>query len=295
MSSLSGTYLVWRTSFVRNLCREPAVPWDDPIYLSPAERGTVLESIKQFQLGEGASGRTFSQLAEAESERLHLAELPDAIAAFIREEQRHSGMLARFLLREGAELATKHWVSDGFRWLRKRLGFGFMVAVLSAAEVLAFRYYRGLAKATKSPLLRAICRHILREEVDHLHFQALNLAMSVSGRPSWMRPGLLALQRLLLEGMTILLCWEHRTVLNEVGGYRATIHTARKLLRTMHAECRQQCDRWKADEPGKLPRNRTAKVEVEFVRNPAPVLHNDDALTADQLKTDLFREPEAFQ
>lgn len=170
-----------------------------------------------------------------------------------------------------------------------------MVAVLSAAEVLAFPYYRGLAKATSSPLLQAICRHILREEVDHLHFQALNLAMSIAGRPKWMHLGLLALQRLLVEGMTVLVCWEHRTVLHNVGGYRTTIHSARRLLRTMHAECRQHCDRWIADESGKLPRNRTAKVEVEFVRNLAPVLHNDDARTADQLKTDLFREPEAFQ
>ena len=115
MSSLSGIYLVWRTHFVRNLCRDPELPWDDPTYLSPAERRNLVESIRQFQLGEGASGWTFMQLAEAESERLHLAELPYAIAAFIREEQQHSGMLARFLLREGEDLATKHWVSDGFR------------------------------------------------------------------------------------------------------------------------------------------------------------------------------------
>ena len=261
--SLATEYLRWRIHFAANLCREPILPWNDAPALSSAERQLVVGSIQEFQLGEGASGRTFRGLAEIESERLRLAEVPDAVGLFIQEEQRHSAMLVRFLLREGEEVAERHWVAECFRWARKRAGFGLMVAVLSAAEILAFPYYRGLARATSSPLLRAICHQILREETAHLRFQAMNLAVSGIGRRAWVLSALLLIQRLVLEMMTGLLCWKHRQILTLVGGYRETAAIARKLLRSMHQECRGWQQR---DEAETKPfRRREPAKDVEFV------------------------------
>jgi len=156
----------WLVYFLEN-SNEPLLPWTDDYRLSGAERVAVIESIQQFQLGENAQGRRLLNRAEALD-----AELVPALRLFIREEQRHSELLARFLATQGARCLKRHWVHGAFRRVRGWAGLELCMRVLATAEVLAIPYYTALRDATGSPLLRSICSRILAEEAKHLRFQA---------------------------------------------------------------------------------------------------------------------------
>jgi hypothetical protein len=149
---------------------EPCLPWDDGYRLSGAERAVVIGSIQQFQLGENAQGRRLLERAKAED-----AEYLQALRLFIKEEQRHSELLCRFLSIQGARCLRRHWVHAVFRRLRGWAGLELRMRVLATAEVLAIPYYTALRDATGSPLLRSICCRILAEEAEHLRFQAFTL------------------------------------------------------------------------------------------------------------------------
>src|SRR4051794_19538855 len=91
----------WVEYFYRN-APEPILPWSDGVRLSGAERLAVLSSIQQFQLGEGASGSRMVQRAQRFSRATGDLGLIAALKLFLREEQRHSHILARFLQVESA-------------------------------------------------------------------------------------------------------------------------------------------------------------------------------------------------
>ena len=96
---------------------------------------------------------------------------------FIAEEQNHSGILGRFLDREGIPRLTNDWVDGAFRRLRKLAGLDICAMTLVTAEVLAIPFYQALRDATRSALLRSICVRILCDEAAHLNYQALTIGL----------------------------------------------------------------------------------------------------------------------
>lgn len=165
----------WVDYFYRN-APEPVLPWSDGARLSGAERLAVIGSIQQFQLGEGASGARMLERAQRFSRATGDLGLIAALKLFLREEQRHSKILARFLQLENARCLRKHWVHSVFRWLRGMAGLELCLKVLVTAELLARPYYAALRDSTSSPLLRSICQCIFEEEGAHLRFQAFVLS-----------------------------------------------------------------------------------------------------------------------
>jgi hypothetical protein len=165
----------WVDYFYQN-APEPILPWSSSVHLSGAERLAVIASIQQFQLGEGASGTRMLERAQRFSRRSGDLGLVAALKLFIREEQRHSKILARFLQVENAPCLRKHWVHSAFRWIRGLAGLELCLKVLVTAELLARPYYAALRDATSSPLLRSICERIFEEEGAHLRFQAFVLS-----------------------------------------------------------------------------------------------------------------------
>ncbi len=171
----------WRRYFLSRAAAPDQLPWNDPTMLSPEESRCIQSSIQQFQLGEGARGSRLlkrgQDFADATSDPHFVASL----SLFVKEEQRHSAFLLRFMQRESIPAASSHWVDTIFRRLRVLAGLELSLRVLVTAEIIAIPYYRALGAATQSPLLQAICEGILQDEAAHLRFQSSMLSrISVS-------------------------------------------------------------------------------------------------------------------
>jgi hypothetical protein len=191
---------------------DPLLPWDDAYRLTGAERAVVLPSIQQFQLGENAQGRRLMERAQVLG-----CDYLEALRLFVREEQRHSAILGRFLTMQGAQCLRRHWVHSAFHAIRGLAGVELCMRVLATAEVVAIPYYTALREATGSPLLRAICGRILEEERAHLRFQSFTFARLGSG---WVpvQQAVRELHRWFLVVTAILVWLEHRFVFL-AGGY----------------------------------------------------------------------------
>jgi hypothetical protein len=206
----------WIDYFYRN-APEPILPWSDSIRLSGAERLAVIASIQQFQLGEDASGVRMLERAQQFSRATGDLGLIAALKLFVREEQRHSKILARFLQIEKAPCLRKHWVHDVFRWIRGLAGLEVCLKVLVTAELLARPYYAALRDATGSPLLRGICQRIFDEEGAHLRFQAFTLGRFQDRHSRWMQ-ALIKRCHVVLLASTAMLVWiEHQAVFRAAG------------------------------------------------------------------------------
>jgi hypothetical protein len=200
--------------YLFNLHRQeaPQHPWNSTYKLSDEEKGAVIESIRQFQLGEGSDGSRFLKRAQEFSEKSGHSSYVEAVKLFIEEEQRHSKMLEEFLSREGIAPISSHWVDWCFRSLRHLAGAETAATVLVTAELIARPYYRALRGATASPLLKSICKQIIAEEEVHIEFQAASVAIMQLKRPQLIRSFTKVMHLLFMEA-TCLIAWrEHRSV-----------------------------------------------------------------------------------
>ncbi len=173
----------WCRHFLCAAIATDRLPWDDPTALSCEESRCIQSSIQQFQLGEGSSGSRLLKRGREFANVTGDADFIEALTLFVKEEQRHSGYLLRFMQREGIPASSKHWVDTVFRRLRVLAGLELSLRVLVSAEIIAIPYYRALGAATQSPLLQAICARILQDEASHLRFQASMLSRLSASRP----------------------------------------------------------------------------------------------------------------
>jgi hypothetical protein len=211
-ASVASHYEQWHQRFLENRDSPRALPWHDSSLLSAAERRLVARSIQQFQLGEWARGRGLRRRAASHPALAADAWFLPALELFIVEEQRHSGILGRFLDRERIPRLTNHWLDGIFRRLRKLAGLEACATVLVTAEVLAIPFYQALRDATRSHLLRSICVRILCDEAAHLHYQALTLGLV--RRPLCARARAIRsfCHSMLFHGTALLLWQQHRRV-----------------------------------------------------------------------------------
>jgi hypothetical protein len=207
----------WIVLFSSRTGSRELLPWSHPRTLTGSELRLVCASIQQFQLGEGSDGSGLirrgrvSRLAALDPNFLPSLEL------FIKEEQRHSRHLARFLQGEGVALLQQHWVDRVFRRMRKFAGLELCLRVLVMAEIVAVPYYTALQRTTGSALLQRICANILADETDHLRFQAENLKRLQSSRRSFPRMELLLWSCFQLA--TLLVVWREHGAVLRAGGY----------------------------------------------------------------------------
>jgi hypothetical protein len=207
----------WYSYFLANRLNPHDLLWDDPDALSPAERHAIQHSIQQFQLGESAEGRRLLDRGRAYSRATGDAHFSEALALFIKEEQRHSATLLRFMRAQGIPQISSHWVDSVFRRLRVLAGLELSLRVLVTAEVIAVPYYRALGRATASPLLRAISSRILQDEFAHLKFQSSMLSRLAARRiPIWRR-AVWRLHRLFLVTTSFVVWAEHGKVFRAAG------------------------------------------------------------------------------
>lgn len=175
----------WPAYFQEGAARHGLFPWNDSYCLTRAERRAIARSVQQFQLGEGSNGRGLLRRGEAFARESGDRHLVAALELFIKEEQRHSAWLGRFLVIQGIPCLERHWVDNVFRRLRKLAGLELSVTVLVSAEIIAVPFYRALRNATRSDLLGAICERILADEAAHLRFQSDTLARLRTSTIRW--------------------------------------------------------------------------------------------------------------
>jgi rubrerythrin len=202
----------WYAYFVSNRSSGDDLPWDCPHQLTEDERRTISKSIQQFQLGERAEGRRLLERGRAWSATVGDACLVRVLGLFIKEEQRHSRLLSRFMRRERIPELTSHWLDGIFRRIRVLAGLELELRVLVTAEIIAVPYYRALGAATESQLLRWISDTILADEAAHLRFQKTMLSRLGSPRSPALRCLVWQLHRLLLAGTCCVVWIEHRAV-----------------------------------------------------------------------------------
>jgi hypothetical protein len=207
----------WRHHFLAAATAPDRLPWDDPTVLRQEESRSIQSSIQQFQLGEGSSGRRLLQRGRELANATGDSDFLEALMLFVKEEQRHSGYLLRFMQREGIPASSSHWVDTVFRRLRVLAGLELSLRVLVTAEIIAIPYYRALGAATRSPLLQAICERILQDEAAHLRFQASMLSRISSARSFFGDRIVAAMHRAFLS-VTCYVVWrEHGRVFRAAG------------------------------------------------------------------------------
>jgi rubrerythrin len=239
----------WLLYFRSNQADPQEIPWQDVQPPSAEMAPFLIPSLQLFQLGEGARGMTFLELGRRHAESTGDLDFIETLALFISEEQRHSALLARYLRAVGAPLLERHWVDGIFRRLRKLAGLECMVTVLVTAEVVAVPYYRAVHRTSACPALRAICLRILREEAQHLLFQASTLAALQRARPDWWIRLTRFAQHVLLAGTCVTVWVQHGKLLHRGQvTFLNLVLTCRALLRHVHRAARSEEERRRVAE-----------------------------------------------
>ena len=229
-AALVAMSTAWCAYFRNNGLKSWDLPWDDAYRLTKTERRAIAKSVQQFQLGEGAEGRRLLARGQAHATATGDRLFPEALTLFIREEQRHSAQLLRFMRMQGIPAVEKHWVDSVFRWVRVLAGLELELRVLVTAEAIAVPYYRALGRATGSVLLRSISDRILQDEAEHLRFQASTFSRLEVSRSRFVRRLVWKAHRWFLVGTCCVVWIEHRSVFKSAG------HSFRELVRGAMAE-----------------------------------------------------------
>jgi hypothetical protein len=214
----SATSQRWCCYFLANRLDPSDLPWSDSYQLTDAERRVIAKSIAQFQLGEGAQGRRLQDRGRQYANKVCDTHFSPALALFVKEEQRHSANLGRFMDAQGIPRLAKHWMDSIFRRLRVLAGLELSLRVLVTAEIIAVPYYRALGDATASELLGVLSDRILQDEAGHLKFQASMLSRIAAGRRPPFSRLIWRLHRLFLVG-TCFLVWRDHGSVRRAAGY----------------------------------------------------------------------------
>lgn len=204
----------WLKHFERNAKEILTIDHDD-YRLTPLEWARIEKSIQAFEIGEASEGKGLKKLAAEYSLQAGEPLYPKIMAYFIREENRHSAYLSRFMRLHGIAKKQSTWTDGVFRFLRNLFNLENSIRVLVVAELIAIFYYMALGRATASPLLKRICDRMLSEERAHVKFQMFTIQkINMLKHPIF--AALSDMLHGLLLAVTILVVWvEHKAVLSQ--------------------------------------------------------------------------------
>lgn len=165
----------WTNYFENNQKNLIELDFSAQDYITSEEKKLITKSIKAFQIGEGSSGLHLIKSAGIYATKTGDAEYQKSILWFIREENRHSNTLKKFMLHNEMSLGKSSGLDVCFRGLRRLFGLECQVIVLVTAEMIALSYYTALPNATNSKLLKDICKQMLNDELMHVVYQSYTL------------------------------------------------------------------------------------------------------------------------
>ncbi|CAA9403148.1 MAG: hypothetical protein AVDCRST_MAG64-1833 [uncultured Phycisphaerae bacterium] len=209
----------WCRHFADNARRQHPIPWELGADATPAELAAIVPSLRGWQLGETSDGSHLLAAAAGYATAAGDPAFLDAARLFISEEQRHGEALGRFLDLAGAERSRfdwGDWLFRNVRYLSPRMEVWATPVVM--VETHAMVYYNALRRATRSRVLRAICRQILADEVPHIRFQCERLAVLHRARGPWLMAVTRAVHVTFFAAVTLAVWAGHRRALR-AGGY----------------------------------------------------------------------------
>jgi hypothetical protein len=209
----------WLAYFRRNVVDRRPVPWERGAEVTADELAPIARSLQGWQLGETSDGRHLLAAMRRFAERIGDPDYVEAVACFIREEQRHGESLGRFLDLAGVGRRSRDWGDTLFRAARYCLRSPEVwTTPVVMVETLATVYYDSIRRATRSAVLRAVCRRILADEGPHLRFQCERLATLYRGRPRAIFYLAMLAHRIAFALIVVLVWIGHRRALR-AGGY----------------------------------------------------------------------------
>ena len=166
-----NTSYKWVLHFTQNLQKQ-RINWSITPNITAAEKKTILDSLQAWQLGETSDGSQLlcaaTKYATAIGEPVYI----DAIALFIKEEQKHGNNLGKYLDAIDEPRIQHNWGDTLFRKIRHiHLSMEWWTLAVITVESAAQVFYQCLKDATNCKLLKQICTDILIDEAFHIDFQ----------------------------------------------------------------------------------------------------------------------------
>jgi hypothetical protein len=251
----------WLEHFEWNATEPDTLPWTARGDLTDEEKALIGASLATFQLGENSDGGSLMKFAAGYGRRPGCELLPAITALFIAEERHHSALLKRFMDKHGITPLKGDWTDGIFRRLRKPAGFELSISVLIVAEIISLVYYRALAEATGSRLLKAICGKILEDEKAHVEYESALIAFAQAERSAGARRAWR---------------WSHRaffacTVAVVYGEHRRVIAKGGRSFRVFFRDCLREFSRCFPDADPRLVTVVTKPAALDAAAATAPV------------------------
>jgi len=173
----------------------------------------LAKSLAIFQLGESGGGTIIEQARASRLPQLdpHYAE---AMALFVREENRHADILAMCVEQLGGELIRKNWTATLFVSARRLIGLRLKVLVLLAAEVVGICYYHLISEKLPVSPMRDWLKELVNDEQSHLDFHCSFLHSQVD-RP-WKRWLFIAAWRATMLCAAVAVMADHRDAIRDL-------------------------------------------------------------------------------
>jgi len=208
----------WRSFFERRSRRPMPAPGDRAMYTRlPRSLG---RSLAIFQLGESGGGTIIEQARASRLPEID-ADYAEAMALFVREENRHADILEICVRHLGAELIAANWTARLFLFSRRLIGIRLKVLVLLAAEVVGICYYHMIAAHLPPLAMRDWLQELVEDEQSHLDFHCCFLRTQTNSL--WKRGLFVLVWRItmLLAAVAVLL--DHRDAIRDLGISKAAI------------------------------------------------------------------------
>jgi len=166
-----NTSYKWVLYFTQNL-KQQRINWKTQPCITTKEKTAIVRSLQAWQLGETSDGNQLLCAATKHAIAVGDHSFVDAVALFIKEEQKHGRNLGKYLEAIGEQTIQHNWGDSLFRIVRHiNTSMEWFTLAVITVENAAQVYYQCLKDATHCPLLKQICTDILIDEAYHIDFQ----------------------------------------------------------------------------------------------------------------------------
>lgn len=212
MENFNAQWQEWRALFENRLGRPLPAPDRPSRYAGLPE--SLARSLAIFQLGESGGGTIIEQARGSSLPQID-DNYAEAMALFVREENRHADILELCVRQLGGKLIQENWTARLFVFSRRLIGLRLKVLVLLAAEVVGICYYHFLASRLPRSAMKDWLTELVADEQSHLDFHCCFLRSQVN-RP-WKRWLFAATWRstMLLAAVAVLI--DHNAAIKDLG------------------------------------------------------------------------------